>query len=224
MSGGEITFGVITAVIAVAALVVAILNRLDDKKVAQQAKIANNTAAGALTEAQNATGLSKEANEIARGANDLVHKALIASVDPVVYEWRFKADGEGFAIGIVNNSGHAAFNVAVVIDAGHEVVLNVSEERVAALGEVVLDLKASRDKFFGESDTQMERPTTQRGIGEGSSALPSRRIPGSALRTRATITCRTPSGTPRAYVVEHMISYRQMGGATVHSEDPRAFT
>jgi hypothetical protein len=219
VSGGEITFGVITAVIAGAALFVAIFNRLDNKKVAQQSQIANDTAAGAFAESQKATRLSEEANEIARKANDLVRQTLVASVDPIIYKWRLETDSGGFVGVLTNDCAHAAIDVAVLIDIDGRPVLTLREDRVSEFAKVPLILTSEYRKFLDRVREQEERPRAIFGTTGREMVRAAYRSDSVELVTRATVTCVTPNGTPRRDVIESSVRYYRKGSEVMRVEE-----
>ena len=116
------------------------------------ARTANETADDALDEA-------RKANDIAKDANSIADRALRVAQDDIPYRWVLRVDDNGSAW-VINDCGHAAGQVSVVIDAAGQVVGETGPADVAPFGELSFELKDAVEQHFARVRQHPYRPAS----------------------------------------------------------------
>lgn len=147
-----------SAVFAGIALVIAVLSRRDSKRANSLAGEANDIAGSALGASERANEFAGQANKFAEDANSISRRALAATEDNLIYQWRIDIDDDTGSTRLVNDSAHDALQVSVVVvDEGGPVDRGWSD-RVPAYEEIVLDVSSTLEKHFEEVDRHPSRP------------------------------------------------------------------
>lgn len=143
--------GIIAGLAGIAAAGVAWRAAFSANKLAKKgnslAETASKTAADALGEAKEANRVAEDANQLAGDANQIAERALRVAQDDIPYHWVLKVNDDGSAV-VVNDCGHRATQVTVVVDCGGEVVAESGPTDIAQFGEIAFDVQGSVEKHF----------------------------------------------------------------------------
>lgn len=172
------------------------------KKGNSLAEAANQTAADALGEAKEANSIAEDANQLAGDANRIAERALRAAQDDVPYNWVLKVEDDGSAV-VINDCGHGAAQVTVVIDCAGEVVGESGPTDIAKFGEVAFDVKSAIEKHFEHVRQHPYSPSRSGGgvFIAGSSGKVTSTI------FRAHVRWLTEQEVPRTDVVQEVVSH-----------------
>lgn len=190
---------VVTAVgvaVAAIALVVAIKANRVAKTGNGLAQAANDTAAEALGEAQ-------DANVIAGEANTIAERALRVAQDDLPYNWVLTVDDDGVAK-VVNDCGHRALEVTVVIDRGGNVVEDAGAPiDLEPFDTMLFDLEDAIEQHF---ELVRQRPYKEAQFGSGYFIAGTS---GKAVVTvfRAHVRWLTDQQVPRTDVVQQVVRH-----------------
>jgi hypothetical protein len=113
------------------------------------AQNANETAAAALGEAGKANEVAEQANQLSGDANSIAERALYNAQDDLPYNWVLKVGDDGVAA-VLNDCGHHARQVSIVLDSGSVVVTEAGPVDVAPFGEIELDAQSVLEEHFDE--------------------------------------------------------------------------
>lgn len=204
----SLLFSGVAAVTGIAALVVAIISRCDSKRANRLAGEANEVAGRAVDTADQANELARQSNQLAEGANQISRRALATSEDNLVYEWRVHIDDDTEEGVVLNDSAHDALDVTIVAVEQGRPVSRGNAERVAAHGQVVLDLSSTLDKHLKEVARHPSTRASSRG-GIFISGSTGKTI---TTHVRFQISWKAVEQVPRDCIVKETLSHRDNFG------------
>lgn len=147
-----------STVVAILALIVAVLSRRDSKDANRLADNANDIAGGARDAAERANELAGQANQFAEDANTISRRALAASEDNLIYQWRIDIEEDTGQARLVNYSAHDALEVSVVAVEDDRSVARGGAEMVPSFGEILLDISSTLEHHFEKVREHPSRP------------------------------------------------------------------
>lgn len=205
MDALSLVMDAVTAGVGIGGLLLAGLANKRAKEANRVAKVANDLAAQSLAQAEEANRVAVEGNEIARDANQVAERALAATTDHVTYSWRLEVQEDGVTVALLNDSAHAAHQVTVVVDQDSHVKATASADEVGPFGQVLLDLEDLVQK-----EIKKERRKAQRrdAINNADNGIFIFGEPHHRFRLRLTVTARTQAGVQHSDVIEQVLTVR----------------
>lgn len=201
---------VVAAIVAAVALAVA----LRAKEVAEAAngiaeegntlaQAANDTAADALGEAEKANEIAEQANQLSGDANTIAERALRVAQDDVPYNWVLQVGDDGVAV-VLNDCGHCAREVTVVLDSGSQVLANAGPVDVDSFGKIALNVKSAMERHF---ETVRSNPVVY-AHSDGGMFFGGRNGSPVAIEFRAHLRWLTEQDIPRTDVVKDVLRHQ----------------
>lgn len=201
---------------AAASGVVAVLAVKATKDANKIAKAANDMAEDALRQAQEANGIAVDANELARDANSIAERALLVAQSDTPYHWVLKVEDDGTAV-VVNDCGHRADKVTVIIDVDGNVIDQTGPTDVPAFEQLDFDLSGTVQQHLEHVRMNPGRKPIDAGSAfvAGSSGRPVETV------FRATLTWFTAEQVPRRDVVEEVMRHVMTPSGTLRRSKRR---
>lgn len=178
------------------------------------AQAANDTASDALGKAEEANGIAVDANELAGDANAIAERALRVAQDDVPYSWALKVDDDGTAV-VINDCGHPANQVAVIIDSGGDPVADAGPVDVPAFGQLPFDVSGAVEKHF---ERVRGNPGRKASGGDGVFIAGASGKPVTTV-FRAHLSWRTVEQVPRTDVVQEVLRHQMTSGGAIRRAD-----
>lgn len=194
---------VVAALVAVVALAVALRAKEVAESANKVAKAANILAAAANDTASDALGEAEKANDIAEDSNTIAERALGVALDDVPYNWVLHVGEDGVAV-VLNDCGHHARQVTIVLDIGGRVVTEGGPIDVAPFGKIMLDAKSTVEQHF---EKVHQNPVVY-AHGEGGVFFVGRSGTPVAVTFRAHLRWRTEQEVPRTDVVHEVVRHQ----------------